>query len=142
MATSATPTHAPRTATSVAVTSISTATITFSDGTKSEYSGSLFDIVANREAPPAMVHTALTAFHATAVATATQTGANAATAAMEPGHAKLASLFAKGALAPDDIKAGAAIVADLRKTARERALAKAQKAAADAQAALSALQAS
>jgi hypothetical protein len=86
-----------------------------------------------------MLHAALTAFHAAAVARAAQSGANAATAAMEPGHTTLASLFAEGSLTADDMKAGTAIVADLRKTERERAVAKAQKAAADAQAALAAL---
>ena len=54
---------------------------------------------------------------------------------------QLASLFAKGSLTAGDIKAGAPIVAELRKTQRERALAKARETAADAQAVLAALQA-
>ena len=136
MTTPASPTQAPRTATSVVVTSISTANITFSDGTKTDYSGALFDIVANKEASAAMLHAALAAWHASQVAAAAQSATDAANAAIEPAHTQLAALLANGT--PADIATAKGVLAAAMLPAKQKRISAAQAKFVKAQADLAA----
>jgi hypothetical protein len=128
------------TVTDIKISSLDSVHITTSDGVTHD-AGSIANAIANKNAPVQQLHDVLTGFHTAAIAAAKQAGSDAATKAMEPAHLFLSSLFAKGVLTPTDIAAGAAAVADANQGSRERKLAKAHKAVAEAAAALAKLQA-
>ena len=126
--------------TAVAITSLTSATVTYSDGSTRAFGPNpILDLIANKTVPIQMLHSALTAFHTSQVATAKQAGSDAANAAIEPTHTQLAALLANGT--PADLAAAKAVLATAMLPAKQKTIAALQAKAAAVQAELVAAQA-
>ena len=85
-----------------------------------------------------MLHAALSTFHAAQLSAATQSGADAANAAIEPAHTQLAALLANGT--PADIATAKSVLAAAMLPTKQKKIAAAQAKLAKAQAELAAAQ--
>lgn len=129
------PTTTQTTVMAVSVDSLTSATVTLSDGSKKTFAPNpILDLAANKSVPIAMLHAALRAY----LAENTQAATDAASAAIELTHTQLATLLANGTSA--DIAAAKSVLATAMLPARQKKIAAAQAKLAKAQAELTAAQ--